>query len=63
MQEFSSASSTARIDAIVDAGTFESQLETSAAIIVGSAYVDTDAAELAVGSRVELGSDHSIRGL
>ncbi len=26
-------------------------------------YVDTDAAELAVGSRVELGPDHSIRGL
>jgi acetyl-CoA carboxylase beta subunit len=40
MREFSSASWTARIDAIVDAGTFESQLETSAAIIVGSACVD-----------------------
>src|SRR6185312_10407637 len=40
MQEFSSASWTARIDAIVDAGTFESQLETSAAIIAGSACVD-----------------------
>ena len=26
-------------------------------------YVDTDAAELTVGSRVELGPDHTIRGL
>ncbi len=26
-------------------------------------YVDTDAAEIAVGSRVELGPDHTIRGL
>ena len=41
MQEFSSATSTARIDAIADAGTFESQVDTSSAIITGSACVDT----------------------
>jgi acetyl-CoA carboxylase beta subunit len=40
MKEFSSATWTARIDAIVDAGTFESQVESSAAIIAGSACVD-----------------------
>ena len=41
MQEFSSATSTARIDAIVDAGTFEAQVESRAAIIAGSARLDS----------------------